>query len=483
MDGRDRGADGEMPESESSDFSSKENGPPSLRTPPSDEQRESPTAADTPLSDVTSGGPAALDPPRPSARWRRSSPPKNPAPPADLYQNALPPGSEAPPPSYGRGDYEVESRPSVSLGPLALLGFGPEAPAEQKDVAARSRRSTLVSAAALVVIVAGLKVARPVLVPFTVSVFFATLAAPAVFYLRRRRLPVEVAVTIVMLAGILLFGGLFGLVASTVNAFVQAAPEYQQRLAILVIAVSETLERWGIDASPAGFYSLFQPGAIVSFVGDTLSGVADMLSDTFLVLLMTVFVLFEAIVLPDKIRAALDDPNADLSRGLRVVSRIKAYVVVKTSTSLATGIIIWLLLALFGVDFALLWGLLAFFLNFIPNIGSVIAAIPAILLALLQQGVGGAIATFIIFLLVNMIIGSILEPRVMGKSMNLSPLVVFVSLVFWGWLWGGIGMLLSVPLTMAIRIMLDGNESARPFAILMAGAGTDSPESVATKTQ
>ncbi len=396
-------------------------------------------------------------------------------PPTDLYDSALPSGSDAPPPSSaGHAEPDPESRPSVSLGPLALLGFGPKTPPEQQVALARAQTSTLTSAAALVIIIAGLKVARPVLVPFTVSVFFATLAAPAVFYLRRKRWPVEIAVAVVMLAGILLFGGLFGLVAGTINAFVRAAPEYQQRLAILVIAVSETLEGWGIDSSPETFYSLIQPGAIVGFVGDTLSGVADMLSDTFLVMLMTVFVLFEAVVLPDKIRSALNDPNADLSRGLRVVARIKAYVVVKTSTSLATGLIIWLLLELFGVDFALLWGLFAFLLNFIPNIGSVLAAIPAILLALLQQGLGGALATAVIFLLVNMSIGSILEPRVMGRSMNLSPLVVFVSLVFWGWLWGGIGMLLSVPLTMAIRIMLDGNETARPFAILMAGATADS---------
>ncbi len=404
---------------------------------------------------------------------------RSPLPPDDLFDSALPPGDEAPPPSgHERAEPELESRPSVSLGPLALLGFGPESSAHERAQLGNHRKSVLTSVAALVIIIAGLKVARPVLVPFTVSVFFATLAAPLVFYLRRKRWPVEVAVTVVVFAGILLFGGLFGLVAGTVNAFVRAAPEYQQRLASLVITISVTLDKWGVDASPEGFYSLIQPGAIVGFVGDTLSGVADMLSDTFLVLLMTVFVLFEAVVLPDKIRAALNDPHADLSRGLRVVARIKAYVVVKTSTSLATGLIIWLLLKIFGVDFALLWGLLAFLLNFIPNIGSVLAAIPAILLALLQQGVGGALATAIIFLLVNMIIGSILEPRVMGRSMNLSPLVVFVSLVFWGWLWGGIGMLLSVPLTMAIRIMLDGNETARPFAILMAGAATEPDKSV-----
>jgi predicted PurR-regulated permease PerM len=218
----------------------------------------------------------------------------------------------------------------------------------------------------------------------------------------------------------------------------------------------------------------------MQFAGSTLSEIADLLSNTFLVLLMTIFVLFEAMVLPAKIRAALGDPEADLSQGIRVVGRIKAYVVIKTSTSLATGIIIGGALQLLGVDFALLWGLLAFLFNFIPNIGSIIAAIPAIILALLQAGPTGALATAVVFIVVNMVIGSLLEPKIMGERMNLSPLVVFFSLVFWGWLWGPIGMLLSVPLTMTIRIMLEGHAGTRPFAILMAGApaGDETPPTV-----
>lgn len=403
---------------------------------------------------------------------------KSPALPRDLFESALPPNSEAPPPfdrpsSSERG---AENRPSVSLGPLSMLGFGPKLSVEQRADLASARRSTLISTAALVVIIAGLKIARPVLVPFTVSVFFATLAAPAVFYLRRRKFPVAIAVTVVTLAAVLLFGGLFWVIGGSLNAFVRAAPEYQQRFSDLVLLVTHQLELWGIEATPESVYALVQPGFFAGLVAGTLSSLADILADTFLVVLMTIFVLFEAIVLPKKIRAALSDPNADLSQGLRVVSRIKAYVVVKTLLSLATGVVIWLLLLLLGVDFALLWGLLAFLFNFIPNIGSVLAAIPAVFVALLQQGVGGAIATAAVFLIVNTVIGNIVEPRAMGKSMNLSALVVFVSLVFWGWLWGGIGMLLSVPLTMAVRIMLDGNETSRPFAILMAGANTDSTD-------
>lgn len=373
-------------------------------------------------------------------------------------------------PAYDfEGEPPVESRPSVSLGPLGLLGFGPEQPAPPSAFVAPSR-SPLLTLASLVIVIAALKIARPLLVPLAVSAFLATLTAPGVLYLKRRRVPAELGVPIVVLLTILLVGALAGIVAGSLNAFIQALPAYQAQMGVLLVSMTSQLEQLGVEVSFEDVYSLVQPAAALGFLGDTLSGIADLLSDTVLVLLLTVFLLFEAMVLPAKIRAALGDPRADLSRGIRVVNRIKAYVVVKTWTSLATGLIIGVSLHLLGIDFALLWGLVAFLLNFIPNIGSIIAAIPAIIMATLQLGVAGATITTVIFLVVNTVIGSFLEPRIMGQRMNLSPLVVVLSLVFWGWLWGGLGMLLSVPLTMAIRIMLEGNPSTKSLAILMAGA-------------
>jgi predicted PurR-regulated permease PerM len=326
------------------------------------------------------------------------------------------------------------------------------------------------TAASLVIVIAALKVARPVLVPLTVSAFLAVLTAPFVLYLKKHRVPPHFGVPLVVLVTVLVISGIAGLVIGTLNTFVQEIPSYQARVMEMLTSASSQLESFGIQLTLSSLTSLVEPAAAMQFSGNTLSEIADLLSNTFLVLLMTIFVLFEAMVLPDKIRNALSDPNADLSQGIRVVGRIKAYVVIKTSTSLATGVIIGGALQLMGVDFALLWGLLAFLFNFIPNIGSIVAAIPAIILALLQAGPTGALATAIVFIVVNMVIGSLLEPKIMGERMNLSPLVVFFSLVFWGWLWGPIGMLLSVPLTMTIRIMLEGNKGTRPFAILMAGA-------------
>lgn len=374
-----------------------------------------------------------------------------------------------PPEENKEDEPPISERPSLTLGPLTMLGLTPQ-PDEKTRGKVKDAFGILVQLAAFAIVVAALKTARPFLVPLVAAAFLATLTAPIVFYLRKKRVPALLGVPLVVLAALIVGLSVASLLVGSLNTFIQAAPAYQQTLTAQIDLAVLILRGWGIDLTSSGITRLIQPSAAVQFAGQTLGQVADFVSTSLLIVLLTIFLLFEALVLPLKIRLALSDPNADMSQGLRILSRVKDYVVVKTLTSLVTGVVIWGLLSLLQLDFALLWGLLAFLFNFIPNIGSMIAAIPAIIVALLQLGIGGAVSTSIIFFTVNMVIGSFIEPRVMGQRMNLSPLIVFISLLFWGWLWGPIGMLLSVPLTMVVRIYLDGNERTRPFAILMAGA-------------
>ncbi len=270
------------------------------------------------------------------------------------------------------------------------------------------------------------------------------------------------AVVLAALVGVMLIAGL---VIGSLNAFIQEAPILPQGLDHLIQQVSVYLWRLRIPVNPS---KILEPGAVIGLATQFVTQLADLFSSAVLILLITVLLLFEVLLLPNKIRTALGDPNADLSQGLSVVGRVKEYVVVKTYTSLTTGVIIGALLYVQGIDFALLWGLLAFLLDFIPSVGAIIAAVPAVSLALLQKGFTGALFAGGTFFLVNAIIGNFVEPRVMGRRMNLSPLVVFASLMFWGWLWGPLGMILSVPLTMVLRILLEGHPSTRPFAIFMA---------------
>jgi predicted PurR-regulated permease PerM len=150
-----------------------------------------------------------------------------------------------------------------------------------------------------------------------------------------------------------------------------------------------------------------------------------------------------------------------------ILHSVKRYMAVKTGISVFTGICIGAWTAILGVDYPFMWGLLAFLLNFVPNIGSIIAAVPAVLLALVQLGPWSALLVAIGYFVVNFTVGSVIEPRVMGRSVGLSTLVVFLSLVFWGWVLGLVGMLLSVPLTMTVKIAMENHRDTRWLAILL----------------
>ena len=164
--------------------------------------------------------------------------------------------------------------------------------------------------------------------------------------------------------------------------------------------------------------------------------------------------LFEASSLPRKVHLALDDPQMRMRQIDQFLSSVNHYLAIKTLVSIGTGVLVSLMLWMFGLDFFLLWGVLAFLLNYIPNIGSIIAAVPAMSLAILQLGPGAAGAIGLGYLFINTLMGNVVEPRYLGKGLGLSTLVVFLSLIFWGWLLGTVGMLLSVPLTMIIKIGL-----------------------------
>jgi predicted PurR-regulated permease PerM len=147
------------------------------------------------------------------------------------------------------------------------------------------------------------------------------------------------------------------------------------------------------------------------------------------------------------------------------------YLFLQLVISLATGVIVWFSLSLIGVDFAVTWGAMAFFLNFIPTVGSILASVPPILVALVQfPSIWPAVGTAVVLLMIQMTIGNVVAPKVLGERLNLSPVVVLISLVFWGWLWGVVGALLSVPIASAIKIVCGNVEPLRPISILM-GSG------------
>lgn len=319
-------------------------------------------------------------------------------------------------------------------------------------------RSTnaLLAAAAFVVVVAGVKAAEAIMVPFLLAVFIATTAATPVFWLHRRRVPFALAIAAVAVGLIVALVGVGALVAEAARGFLAQMPFYQERLVELAGGTLDTLRSLGIDLSGAPVLETFDPAAVFAMAGNTLLGFGSVLSNGFLILLTVIFMLAEASSFPRKLRDVLADPS-DLPYFERVADNVNRYFAIKTTVSVGTGVTVGVFLALLGVDFPVLWGLLAFMLNYVPTIGSFIAALPAVLLALVQLGPTHAAAAAAGYVVVNVVIGSVVEPRFMGRGLGLSTLVVFLSLVFWGWILGPVGMLLSVPLTMTAKIALEAN--------------------------
>lgn len=324
-----------------------------------------------------------------------------------------------------------------------------------------------IAAASFVVVVAAMRVAAGLINPFLLAIFLAMLFSPFLFWMQRQGVPNAVAVAIILAVFLAVALLLVGFVGKSVNALTGRLPVYQERLGLIMAQFLAWLNNHGIDTSNVLIADYVSPGKIMGLVSITLTFVKGLFTNMFLVFLTVLFILIEASGFPDKLQAAFPNPEKTLGHFKAITTSISQYMAVKTIFSLATGLSIWGVLALIGIDFPLTWGLLAFLLNFIPSIGSFIAAVPAILLALIQLGFPAAILTLLGYLFVNVLFGNILEPRFMGRRLGLSPLVVFISLLFWGWVLGPIGMVLSVPLTMIAKIALAANDDTRWLAVLL----------------
>jgi AI-2 transport protein TqsA len=336
---------------------------------------------------------------------------------------------------------------------------------------------TLVAAAALVVIVAGLRAAAALLVPVAIAGFLAITSHPLVSWLERRRLPTWSAVGLTLIALLLMLLGPGLVVQNAATRFVTVAPRYGARLSTMTAGWFQWLQARGVDTSQMA--DVLNWTDMLNLAGGLFSNAAFLLSNALLVLFVVAFILMEAAALPDMLsRTFLVDKGA-IDRFHRVTGEVQRYLRVKTAIGLATGLAVGLWTATLGVDFAVLWGLLAFLLNYIPNFGSILAAVPPVLLSLVQAGVGRAVAVGIGFLAVNMVLGNIVEPYVIGRRLRISPLVVVLSLIFWGWVWGSVGMVLAVPITMIVRILLEQSRELRWAASLIAGGELPTPADVA----
>ncbi|AJI95529.1 hypothetical protein BD65_41 [Yersinia ruckeri] len=333
--------------------------------------------------------------------------------------------------------------------------------------------------AMLVVIMAGIKAASPIVVPFLLAIFLSIVLNPVVRLLQKIKIPRTLAIVLLVTVIILLMSFVVGMLGSSLNEFARSLPQYRGVMLEKIRELHEFAERFNINMSVDDVMKYVDPGAAMNFVTRLISHLSGAMTGIFLLLMTVVFMLFEVERLPYKLQLMFDDPIKGIEVLQRAVKGVTHYLVIKTVISVATGIVVWLFLASMDVRFAFIWGMLAFLLNYIPNIGSVLAAIPPIIQALLFNGFADALVVAGGFILINLIGGNIIDPRIMGRGLGLSTLVVFLSLIFWGWLLGPIGMLLSVPLTIIAKIALELTPTGHKFAVLL---GDGQPVSIETES-
>ena len=325
----------------------------------------------------------------------------------------------------------------------------------------------IVIIASLVIVLAGMKYASSLVSPILLAIFISIILTQPVHWLEKKKVPLWLAMVIVLLISFGVFFGMGQIIGRSFSSFSENAPLYAEKLNTMSLSVIHFLQEQGLNITKQQLGEVLQPGKIMNTTASLLTQLGSLVGNTFLVFFIIIFILTESHSFGLKTKVIMGKEEHSMDFIQTILHNIRDYLTIKSITSLMTGILIWVGLWILGVDYAIVWGLIAFMLNYIPTIGSIVAGVPAVLLALVQLGFGGAVWALGIFLAVNITIGSVVEPKMMGKGMGLSTLIVFLSLIFWGYIFGTIGMFLSVPMTMALKIILEQNDHTRWISVFL----------------
>ena len=309
----------------------------------------------------------------------------------------------------------------------------------------------LISLAALVVILAGMKAAGALLAPVVFGVTVAAISAPGVMWLSRHRVPAVLGALLVIAVDIGIVSLFAGLLYVAAGDLERRLPIYLDQLSAFMASLGHSLTRLPTGRASIAAAHTDRIGALITDLAERVAGIA---SDAAVVLFVVFFVLWELSIIGDKFRAHSHNSAQQLARIDRIVRETQKYLLVKVLTSTMAATLVFFVLAAFRIELALFLALLLFVLHFVPNIGAAVALVPAVLVAFADRGPGTAAAVGLSYLVINTIVGNLLEPKLLGQTLGLSPLVVLLGMLFWGFVWGPVGALLAVPLLMLGKSIL-----------------------------
>jgi predicted PurR-regulated permease PerM len=330
--------------------------------------------------------------------------------------------------------------------------------------------------AATVIVLVGIRLGAPILNPIFFALVLSLLFSPIYSWLKHRGLPSPLVLVIMLIVIGALFIGLFFILGVSISRFSERVGFYTSQLNSQVVDLDALLERLGL--LNVDLRDVVKPNALANALGTVLSGVAGFLSDLFLILMIMLFLLGEGPAMMNRLRAGAGRDNPQVERLTAVGRSVVRQFGLRAIVNLVTGAGVTVLLFLLGVDFPLLWGILTFFLSFVPYIGLVLAVTPAVVLALAEFGVTRAVLVIVGVIVINVLAENVLSPVMMGRGLNISPTIVFLSFIFWAWLLGGPGAFLALPITLFVAVMLDTFPETRWLASL-TGVGTQESGDVA----
>ena len=331
----------------------------------------------------------------------------------------------------------------------------------------QSNSNPALTFAAYLIIISIAMYASSIITPILLALFISIILAQPIKWLEKKKVSNGWAVTMVLAGSFLLFFGMGEIIGKSIAQFSQEAPQYAERLSNISTSIFDTLHGFGFDLSITNIENTIKPGKVMGYGAIFLGEIGSLMGNLFLIIFVLIFVLLEINSFSVKMNAIIDTSDGAISYFSKISNSIRQYLGLMTIISLLTGVLVWLALIIIGIKYAILWAFLAFLLNFIPNIGSIVAGVPAILFAAVELGFGGAMWTLGSYLAINMIVGNVIQPQIMGKGLGLSTLIVFISLIFWGFIFGTVGMFLSVPLTMIVKIVLEQKENTKWIAIML----------------
>lgn len=316
-----------------------------------------------------------------------------------------------------------------------------------------------------------------ILIPVTIAIFLTFLFHPLLVYLTKLKIPKWLALIIIVIfvSGLYYLLGL--ILVSSFSTFPEKLQVYIQNLSAFLqsllspfnITLREFADFLKINVEEFDIGSIFQSLFEAGIIQNIFNSLSGFLGDMFIAIIFWVFMILGKTKFEERLKHAFSENREVVEKNLNAIDeQLQSYIIIKTIISFITGSIATIILLIYGIDFAIVWGLLTFILNYIPNIGSFIATIAPITVALLEYGLGFKTVSLSALLLANQsLMGNFIEPHYLGRRMDLSPVFVLFSLIFWGWVWGVVGMFLAVPIAAGMKILFSNIEPLKPIAILM----------------